>query len=87
MFAAVARLLSSIGIYGLLVYMVGQRSREIGIRVALGAQRPDILKLILGKGLLLVGAGIAIGLVLASAAAPLIATLLYGVHSFDVTVS
>lgn len=85
-FAAVAMLLSSIGIYGLLVYMVGQRSREIGIRVALGAQRSDILKLILGKGLLLVGVGIAIGLVLASAAAPMIATLLYGVHPFDVTV-
>jgi putative ABC transport system permease protein len=85
-FAAVAMLLSSIGIYGLLVYMVGQRSREIGIRVALGAQRSDILTLILGKGLLLVGGGIAIGLVLASAAAPLIATLLYGVHPFDVTV-
>jgi predicted permease len=85
-FAAVAMLLSSIGIYGLLVYMVGQRSREIGIRVALGAQQSDILTLILGKGLLLVGVGIAIGLVLASAAAPLIATLLYGVHPFDVTV-
>jgi predicted permease len=85
-FAAVAMLLSSIGIYGLLVYMVGQRSREIGIRVAMGAQRSDILTLILGKGLWLVGVGIAIGLVLASAAAPLIATLLYGVHPFDVTV-
>jgi putative ABC transport system permease protein len=86
LFAAVAMLLSSIGIYGLLVYMVGQRSREIGIRVALGAQRSDILTLVLGKGLLLVGVGIAIGLVLASATAPLIATLLYGVHPFDVTV-
>jgi predicted permease len=85
-FAAVAMLLSSIGIYGLLVYMVGQRSHEIGIRIALGAQRSDILTLILGKGLLLVGVGIAIGLVLASAAAPMIATLLYGVHPFDVTV-
>jgi predicted permease len=85
-FAAVAMLLSSIGIYGLLAYMVGQRSREIGIRVALGAQRSDIFKLILGKGLLLAGAGISIGLVLASAAAPMIATLLYGVHAIDVTV-
>src|SRR5580658_1497011 len=85
-FAAVAMLLSSIGIYGLLAYMVGQRSREIGIRVALGAQRSDILKLILGKGLLLAGAGIGIGLVLAAAAAPMIATLLYGVHAIDVTV-
>ena len=69
-FAAVAMLLSSIGIYGLLAYMVGQRSREIGIRVALGAQRPDILKLILGKGLLLAGTGIAIGLILSAISAP-----------------
>jgi predicted permease len=86
LFAAVAILLSSIGIYGLLAYMVGQRYREIGIRVALGAQRPDILKLILGKGLLLAGAGVLVGLVLAAAAAPMIATLLYGVHPTDATV-
>jgi hypothetical protein len=66
--------------------LVGQRSREIGIRVALGAQRPDILKLILGKGLLLAGAGIVIGMGLAAATAPTIASLLYGVHPFDVTV-
>jgi putative ABC transport system permease protein len=85
-FAAVAMLLSSIGIYGLLAYMVGQRSREIGIRVAMGAQRPDILKMILGKGLLLASAGIVIGMGLAAAAAPLIGTLLYGVHPFDVIV-
>jgi putative ABC transport system permease protein len=85
-FAAVAMLLSSIGIYGLLAYMVGQRSREIGIRVALGAQRPDILKLILGKGLLLAGTGIAIGLILSAISAPLIAGLLYGVHPIDMTV-
>ena len=85
-FAAVAMLLSSIGIYGLLAYMVGQRSREIGIRVALGAQRPDILKLILGKGLLLAGTGIAIGLILSAIAAPMIAGLLYGVHPIDVIV-
>jgi len=85
-FAAVAMLLSSIGIYGLLAYMVGQRSREIGIRVALGAQRPDILKLILGKGLFLAGTGIAIGLILSAISAPLIAGLLYGVHPIDVIV-
>jgi predicted permease len=85
-FAAVAMLLSSIGIYGLLAYMVGQRSREIGIRVALGAQGPDILKLILGKGLLLAGTGIAIGLVLSAISSPLIAGLLYGVHPIDVIV-
>jgi putative ABC transport system permease protein len=85
-FAAVAMLLSSIGIYGLLAYMVGQRSREIGIRVALGAQRPDILKLILGKGLSLAGTGIVIGLILSAISAPLIAGLLYGVHPIDVIV-
>jgi putative ABC transport system permease protein len=85
-FAAVAMLLSSIGIYGLLAYMVGQRSREIGIRVALGAQRPDILKLILGKGLWLAGTGIAIGLILSAISAPMIAGLLYGVHPIDVIV-
>ncbi len=85
-FAAVAMLLSSIGIYGLLAYMVGQRSREIGIRVALGAQRPDILKLILGKGLLLAGTGIAIGLILSAISSPLIAGLLYGVRPIDVIV-
>jgi predicted permease len=85
-FAAVAMLLSSIGIYGLLAYMVGQRSREIGIRVALGAQRPDILKLILGKGLWLAGTGIAIGLILSAISAPLIAGLLYGVHPIDLIV-
>src|SRR3984893_16094112 len=85
-FAAAAMLLSSIGIYGLLAYIVGQRSREIGIRVALGAQPPDILKLILGKGLLLAGTGIAIGLILSAISAPLIAGLLYGVHPIDVIV-
>jgi predicted permease len=85
-FAAVAMLLSSIGIYGLLAYMVGQRSREIGIRVALGAERSDILKLILGKGLSLAGTGIAIGLILSAISAPLIAGLLYGVHPIDVIV-
>jgi predicted permease len=85
-FAAVAMLLSSIGIYGLLAYIVGQRSREIGIRVALGAQGPDIFKLILGKGLLLAGTGIAIGLILSAISARMIAGLLYGVHPMDVIV-
>ncbi len=85
-FAAAAMLLSSIGIYGLLAYIVGQRSREIGIRVALGAQRPDILKLILGKGLLIAGTGIAIGLILSAISARMIAGLLYGVHPIDVIV-
>jgi predicted permease len=85
-FAAVALLLASLGIYGLLAYMVGQKSHEIGIRIALGAQPPDILKLILGRGMLLSGAGILVGLILAAIAAPAIASLLYGVHPLDLQV-
>jgi putative ABC transport system permease protein len=82
-FAGLALLLASIGIYGLLAYMVGQRSLEIGIRVALGAQPADIRKLILGQGLSLAGTGILVGLLLAAAAAPMIAALLYGVQPID----
>jgi predicted permease len=82
-FAAVALLLASLGIYGLLAYMVGQKSHEIGIRVALGAQPSDILKLILRRGMLLSGTGIFAGLLLAALAAPAIASLLYGVHPID----
>ena len=85
-FAAVALFLSSVGIYGLLAYMVGQRSREIAIRMALGGQSADILKLILRRGLLFACAGILIGLLLAAAVAPTIATLLYGVHPIDLAV-
>jgi len=82
-FAAVALLLASIGIYGLLAYMVGQRSREIGIRMALGAQRDDILKLILGKGVVLACVGIVAGAIFSAATASMMASLLYGVHPHD----
>jgi len=76
-------LLASVGIYGLLAYMVGQRSREIGIRMALGARRWDVLKLILGKGVILAGVGIVAGMIFSAATASLIASLLYGVHPHD----
>jgi putative ABC transport system permease protein len=82
-FAAVALLLASLGIYGLLAYMVGQKSHEIGIRIALGAQRSDILKLILRRGMFLSGSGIFAGMLLAAVAAPGIASMLYGVHPID----
>lgn len=82
-FAAVALLLASVGIYGLLAYMVGQRSQEIGVRIALGAHRTDILKLVLRQGALLAGAGVGAGLILAAIAAPTIATLLYGIRAVD----
>ncbi len=85
-FAALAMLLASIGIYGLLAYMVGQRSREIGIRMALGASRGDILKMFLGKGIALAAVGIVAGVVLSAAAASLMASLLYGVHAHDLRV-
>jgi len=82
-FALLAMVLASIGIYGLLAYMVGQRSHEIGIRMALGAGRGDILKLFLRGGLLLAASGILIGLIIGAAVAPTIASLLYGVHPMD----
>lgn len=82
-FALVALLLASTGVYGLLAYMVGQRSPEIAIRIALGARGAEILKMILARGVVLAGAGTVAGLALAAAAASLMANLLYGVRPHD----
>jgi len=76
-------LLASIGIYGLLAYMVGQRSREIGIRMALGARRGDILRMFLCKGVALAGVGIVAGVVFSASTASMMASLLYGVRPHD----
>jgi predicted permease len=82
-FAGLAVLLASIGIYGLLAYIVGQRSREIGIRMALGARREDILRMFLRKGVALAGMGIVAGVVFSAATASMMASLLYGVRPHD----
>jgi predicted permease len=82
-FAGLAVLLASIGIYGLLAYMVGQRSREIGVRMALGARRDDILRMFLRKGIALAGVGIVAGLVFSAATASMMTSLLYGVRPHD----
>jgi putative ABC transport system permease protein len=82
-FAGLALLLASIGIYGLMAYIVGQRSREIGIRMALGARRDDILRMFLRKGVALAGVGIVAGLVFSASTASMMASLLYGVRPHD----
>ena len=82
-FAGLAVPMASIGIYGLLAYMVGQRSREIGIRMALGAGRGGVLKLFLQKGIVLAGLGIIAGMVFSASTASMMASLLYGVRPHD----
>jgi predicted permease len=82
-FAGVALLLASVGIYGLLAYMVGQRTHEIGVRMALGAMPSTIGKMIVSRGAGLAGIGVGIGLLLSGIIAPLISSLLYGVRPID----
>jgi ABC-type antimicrobial peptide transport system permease subunit len=76
-------LLAAIGVYGVTAYMVASRTREIGIRVALGAQPRDVMGMVLRHGLLLTLGGAAIGLILAAGAGRLIASLLMGVAPLD----
>lgn len=83
-FAATALLLSVVGLYGVVAYSVSQRTREIGIRMALGAESKSVYKLILGEAAWLAGAGTALGLVRSIAAATVIRRLLFGVESWDV---
>jgi putative ABC transport system permease protein len=82
-FAALALLLSSIGIYGVISYVVGQRTHEIGIRMALGAQRSHVLRLMLGEGMKMALLGVAIGMAAALGLTQLMASMLFGVSATD----
>ena len=83
LFAGLAMLLAAVGIYGVMSYTTAQRTREIGVRVALGAQRRDVLSLIIRKGVNLALLGAAIGLMGCLAASRLVSSLLYGVTPRD----
>jgi putative ABC transport system permease protein len=82
-FALAALLLAALGIYGVMAYAVARRTREIGIRMVLGAQRPNVLRMILGQGMKLVAAGVTIGLAASLALTRLMTSFLYDVQPTD----
>jgi putative ABC transport system permease protein len=78
-----AVVMTTIGLFGVIAYLVSQRTHEIGVRMALGARRSDVLKMVMGQGLRLTGIGLGIGLTLALGAARLLSPLLYGIGAND----
>ena len=82
-FGALALTLAAVGLYGVIAFLVTQRTREVGIRMALGAQRGDVLALILGHALRLTALGVGVGLVLAVALLRLLQHRMYGVSTTD----
>jgi putative ABC transport system permease protein len=83
LFALIALLLAAAGIFGVMSYSVTQRTQEIGIRLALGAQRYDVLRLIIGQGMRFVGIGVLVGLIGVFASSRLLQSLLFGVVATD----
>ena len=81
--ALIALVLAAIGIFGVMAALVGERTREIGVRLAMGARREDVLRMILRRAAILTGTGLGIGLLLAAALARGVANLLFGVHPND----
>jgi ABC-type antimicrobial peptide transport system permease subunit len=77
-------LLAAIGLFGLMSYSVARRTNEIGIRMALGARRQDVLRLVMSESMVLVVTGVAIGLAIALGASRLVSTLLFGLAATDI---
>jgi ABC-type antimicrobial peptide transport system permease subunit len=84
LFGALAALLASVGLFGVLSYNVAGRTNEIGVRMALGAQTRDVLRMVLGEAMTLVAIGLAVGLIGAAAAGRVVASQLFGLAATDV---